>query len=109
MDYGYLFTIRFRIGYLCHCCADLVEDILNSSNSLIVRSDTGRDVIDKLKDGGLISFLRLFNPDNCLVAFFTQWSSIYCWKVSQNSVRALHINLYLLCKINYCKIMVYVS
>ena len=47
MEYGDLFAVIFRIGYLCHCSSDLVEYILNLSNSLIVRSDTGRDVIDK--------------------------------------------------------------
>ena len=71
MDDGYLFAIRLRIGYLCHSSSDLVQDILNSSNSLIVRSDIGRDVIVKLKDVGFISFVRLFIPDDCLIVFFT--------------------------------------
>ena len=38
MDDSDLFSIRFRIGYLCHSSSDLVQDILNSSNLLIIHS-----------------------------------------------------------------------
>ena len=78
---------------LCQICWNLLEDILTSSNLLIIQSDIKEDVIHKLKDGGLVGFVRLCNPDD----YWFLASHNEAIFIAGNSLRIQYVNFSSIC------------